>query len=71
MIRSLVAPAAVLLLAVASVPAIAQVPADAFARHPEVYSASLSPSGEYIALAVPAEDGMETRLQVVKLDVKS
>ena len=45
--------------------ATAQVPVEDFARHAEIFSASLSPTGEYVALAVPTEDGMETRLQVV------
>lgn len=59
---------AALLLAVASFAASAQVPAEDFARHAEISSASLSPGGGYVALAIPSEDGMETRLQVVKLD---
>ncbi len=58
---------AVILLAAASA-ASAQVPAGDFARHAEVFSASLSPSGEYIALAMPNEGGMETQLQIVRLD---
>lgn len=45
-----------------------EVPVEDFARHSEIFSASLSPTGEYVALAVPTEDGMETQLQVVKLD---
>jgi dipeptidyl aminopeptidase/acylaminoacyl peptidase len=48
--------------------AAAQVPVEDFARQSEIFSASLSPTGEYVALAVPTEDGMETRLEVVKLD---
>ena len=59
---------AALLLAAASFPAGAQVPVEHFARHPEVASASLSPSGVHVALAVPTADGMETQLQIVKLD---
>lgn len=36
-----------------------------FARRPEAWEVSLSPSGKYVALAVPTADGMETRLEVV------
>lgn len=56
------------LLCTASATAVAQVPVEDFARHEEISSASLSPTGEYVALAVPTEDGMETRLHVVRLD---
>src|SRR5690606_26392167 len=56
------------LLCTASATAAAQVPVEDFARHEEISSASLSPTGEYVALAVPTEDGMETRLHVVRLD---
>ena len=56
------------ILCAACATATAQVPVEDFARHAEIFSASLSPTGEYVALAVPTEDGMETRLQVVKLD---
>lgn len=56
------------LLCAASATAAAQVPVEDFARHEEISSASLSPTGEYVALAVPTEDGMETRLHVVRLD---
>jgi dipeptidyl aminopeptidase/acylaminoacyl peptidase len=55
------------LLAGASCAASAQTTAD-FARRAELQSATLSPAGDYVALAVPSEDGMETDLQVVKLD---
>ncbi|MFC7302478.1 alpha/beta hydrolase family protein [Cognatiluteimonas weifangensis] len=58
------------LLCLPSVPALAQakLPVEDFARHAEINSAALSPTGEYVALAVPNEDGMETRLHIVKLD---
>jgi dipeptidyl aminopeptidase/acylaminoacyl peptidase len=56
-------------LATATAVASAQVlPIADFARHAEIQSVTLSPGGDYVALAVPAEDGMETQLQVVKLD---
>jgi len=44
------------------------VPAMDFARHPEIADVRLSPTGEYVALAVPTADGMETQLQILKLD---
>ena len=44
------------------------IPVEDFARHPEIFSASLSPTGRYIALAVPSEDGTETRLEIVDLE---
>jgi dipeptidyl aminopeptidase/acylaminoacyl peptidase len=61
--------AAAALVALPAAQAGAQVlPISDFARHAEIYSVSLSPGGDYVALAVPNEDGMETQLQVVKLD---
>ena len=39
-----------------------------FARRAELQGATLSPGGDYVALAVPSANGMETDLQVVKLD---
>ena len=39
-----------------------------FSRHAEVNEVSLSPDGKYVAMAVPAEDGMETQLLIVPLD---
>lgn len=39
-----------------------------FARHGTVSAVSLSPSGKYVAMAVPTEDGLETQLQIVPLD---
>ena len=56
-------------LCVFSAAAAAQVvPAKDFARHPAIQSVTLSPGGDYIALAVPTDDDRETQLQVVKLD---
>ncbi|MEO5565430.1 MAG: prolyl oligopeptidase family serine peptidase [Luteimonas sp.] len=52
-----------------SAAAVAQVvPAKDFARHADIQSVTLSPGGDYIALAVPTENDLETQLQVVKLD---
>lgn len=48
--------------------AAAPIPAGQFAKHPEISEASLSPTGEYLALTVPTEDGSETQLQIVPLD---
>ncbi|WP_133477404.1 alpha/beta hydrolase family protein [Cognatilysobacter segetis] len=41
---------------------------DDLARHAELNEASLSPSGDYVALAVPSKDGKETQLEILKLD---
>lgn len=38
------------------------------ARHAEVNEVSLSPSGDYVALAVPSKDGRETQLEILRLD---
>ena len=47
----------------------AQIPsAQDFSRHSEVNEVSLSPSGRFVALAVPSADGTETQLHVVSLD---
>lgn len=43
------------------------IPAEDFARRPEAWDVSLSPSGNQVALAVPTPDGSETRLEVVDL----
>lgn len=57
------------LLALASTTAAAQhVAIEDLARRSEVNEVSLSPTGDYVALAVPTADGMETQLQVLKLD---
>lgn len=44
------------------------IPASDFTRRPEVYEVSLSPTGEYVAMAIPSADGLETQLHIVKLD---
>ncbi|MET0581550.1 MAG: prolyl oligopeptidase family serine peptidase [Pseudoxanthomonas sp.] len=50
-------------------PCRAQAPtAEDFARHAEISGVSLSPSGKFVALAVPGKDGMETQLHVVPVD---
>ena len=41
--------------------------AEDFSKRPEAWEVSLSPSGEYVALAVPTADGMETRLEVTEI----
>lgn len=66
--RNALAALAIFLLAAFSGTSSAQVPAADFARRAEVHSVTLSPGGDYVALAVPDEDGNETQLQVVKLD---
>lgn len=43
------------------------IPAEDFAKRPEAWEVAMSPSGTYVALAVPTPDGMETRLEVVDL----
>src|SRR5688500_2698043 len=56
------------LLAIAALPAMAQqIPVTDFANYAELDEVALSPTGEYIALAVPTSDGKETNLQIVKL----
>lgn len=55
-------------LALAAAPAMAQqIPVADFARYPELDEVALSPTGEYLALAVPTPDGKETHLQIVRL----
>ena len=57
------------LLAAPCMPATAQaLSTQDFARQAEIYSVTMSPDGDYAALAVPDNDGMETQLQIVKLD---
>ena len=56
------------LLLLMCAPVFAQtIPAGDFAKRPEAWDVSLSPSGKYVALAVPTPDGMETRLEVLDL----
>lgn len=42
-----------------------------FAKHPEVFEASISPTGEYLAVSVPTADGTESQLKISKLDGSS
>lgn len=66
--RLTAAAAAGALLALAAANAGAQaLSVEDFTKRPEAWDVSLSPSGEYVALAVPTADGMETRLEVVTL----
>ena len=52
----------------ACAPAEAQViPVEDFARHSEISDIALSPTGEYVALAIPQPDGMETQLHIVNI----
>ncbi|MCC8362194.1 S9 family peptidase [Lysobacter sp. A6] len=44
-----------------------QIPVTDFAKYADLDEVALSPTGEYIALAVPSVDGKETNLQIVKL----
>ncbi len=39
--------------------------ADDFTRRPEAWETEMSPSGQYVALAVPTPDGLETRLEIL------
>lgn len=55
-------------LLLAATSATAQTPsAEDFARRPSAWELSLSPSGQYIAMAVPTPDGMETRLEILDI----
>lgn len=50
-------------------PVVAQkIPVEEFSRKPEAWNAALSPGGDYVALAVPTQDGLETQLHIVQLD---
>ncbi|TWI01055.1 dipeptidyl aminopeptidase/acylaminoacyl peptidase [Luteimonas cucumeris] len=42
--------------------------AETFAKHSEVTEVSLSPTGEYVAIATPRAGGTETQLDIVKID---
>lgn len=62
------APLAVLAAALLPLAAQAQViPAEDFARYAEIDEVALSPTGDYLAMAIPSVDGKETNLQIVKL----
>jgi dipeptidyl aminopeptidase/acylaminoacyl peptidase len=66
--RSAAAVAASVLLSLCAANAAAQaLSADDFTKRPEAWEVSISPSGEYIAMAVPTPDGSETRLEVLKI----
>jgi dipeptidyl aminopeptidase/acylaminoacyl peptidase len=60
-------------LAFLAAPAMAQqassqrIPVTDFAKYAELDEVALSPTGEYLALAVPTPDGKETNLQIVRL----
>lgn len=59
--------AAALLLFASSTLQAQQLPIEAFTQRPEAWDVSMSPSGKYIALAVPSQDGLETTLEVTDL----
>lgn len=59
--------AAIAALLFASFAQAQSIPAEDFAKRPDAWEVSLSPSGNHVALAVPTPDGMETRLEVVEL----
>ena len=62
------APLAVLATALLPLAAQAQViPAEDFARYAQIDEVALSPTGDYLAMAIPSTDGKETNLQIVKL----
>lgn len=44
------------------------IPVTDFAKRPEAWEVAMSPTGEYVAIAVPTPDGMETQLQIVNMD---
>lgn len=44
------------------------IPADDFARHADISEVTLSPGGDFIAMAVPVNGGMETQLRIIPLD---
>ena len=66
--RSAAAFAASALLSLSAANAAAQaLSADDFTKRPQAWETVMSPSGEYVAMAVPTEDGMETRLEVIEV----
>lgn len=66
--RSGAAIAASVLLSLSAANAAAQaLSADDFTKRPEAWEVSISPSGQYVAMAVPTPDGRETRLEVLDL----
>ncbi len=51
-----------------SAPAVAQqIPVTDFARYAVLDEVTLSPTGDYVAVALPSADGKETNLQIIKL----
>jgi dipeptidyl aminopeptidase/acylaminoacyl peptidase len=57
-----------LAFAVAAPAAMAQqIPVTDFAKYAEIDEVALSPTGEYVAMAVPTPDGKETNLQIIRL----
>lgn len=58
-----------LALALVAAPALhaQQLPASDFAKYAEIDEVALSPTGEYVAMAIPTPDGKETNLQIVRL----
>lgn len=57
------------LLSIALPPAYAQSPAiEDFVRRAEINEVSISPTGEYLAIIAPTENGLESQLQIAKLD---
>jgi dipeptidyl aminopeptidase/acylaminoacyl peptidase len=55
-------------LALVATPAMAQkIPVEDFAKYADIDEVELSPTGEYLALAIPKPDGKETNLQIVRL----
>ncbi|MGN6113625.1 MAG: alpha/beta hydrolase family protein [Luteimonas sp.] len=66
--HSAAATAASVLLSLCAANAAAQaLSADDFSKRPEAWEVSLSPSGKYVAMAVPTPDGSETRLEVLDI----
>ncbi|MUV14079.1 alpha/beta hydrolase family protein [Noviluteimonas gilva] len=58
--------------ALVAAPAMAQqISVEDFAKYPDIDEVTLSPTGEYLALAIPSPDGKETNLQVVRLSDNS
>lgn len=61
--------AASVLLSLTAANAAAQaLSADDFTKRPEAWETAMSPSGQYVALAVPTPDGMETRLEILDME---
>jgi dipeptidyl aminopeptidase/acylaminoacyl peptidase len=66
--RSAAAFAASALLTLSAANAAAQgLSAGDFTRRPQAWETVMSPSGDYVAMAVPIEDGMETRLEIIEI----